>query len=233
VREYLQALEESNPVAPDAAEPAESSTPPKIISLSYPASGWTAAPGGPAFFAYSTNYPIDLEAGIIMDVEATPANRSQEIESTKTMIDRVEQRLCLKPARLAGDTAYGTAEMLGWMVDHKGIAPHVPVWERYARKDDTFSTSEFKWNEMVNEYRCPAGNALRSERRQPKNSRTHVTKAAQFACHNAAVRFSAGAIGALASLERTARCEGQLHARLILRKYVSGESKFCGRIGPT
>lgn len=45
MREYLQALEESNPVGPDAAESAESSTPPKIISLSYPASGWTAAPG--------------------------------------------------------------------------------------------------------------------------------------------------------------------------------------------
>src|SRR5471030_334696 len=108
-----KALEESNPVASDAAESAESSTPPKMISLSDPASSWTAAPGGPAFFAYSTNYLIDLEAGIIMDVEATPANRSHEVESTKTMIDRVEQRLCLKPARLVGDTAYGTAAMLG------------------------------------------------------------------------------------------------------------------------
>jgi len=84
-----------------------------MISLSDPASSWTAAPGGPAFFAYSTNYLIDLEAGIIMDVEATPANRPHEVESTKTMIDRVEQRLCLKPARLVGDTAYGTAAMLG------------------------------------------------------------------------------------------------------------------------
>ncbi|MGF6657780.1 hypothetical protein OKW34_008370 [Paraburkholderia youngii] len=34
---------------------------------------------GPAFFAYSTNYLIDLQAGINMDVEATPANRSQEV----------------------------------------------------------------------------------------------------------------------------------------------------------
>jgi hypothetical protein len=55
-----------------------------------------------------------------MDVEAPPANRSHEVESMKTMIDRVEQRLCLKPARLVGDTAYDTAAMLGWMVDQKG-----------------------------------------------------------------------------------------------------------------
>ena len=33
---------------------------------------WTAAPGGPAFFAYSTNYLIDVDAGIIVDVEAHP-----------------------------------------------------------------------------------------------------------------------------------------------------------------
>jgi transposase len=141
VREYLQALEESNPVGSDAAESSESSNPPKMISLSDPASSWTAAPGGPAFFAYTTNYLIDLEAGIIMDVEATPANRSHEVESTRTMIERVEQGLCLKPARLVGDTAYGTAAMLGWMVDQKEIAPHVPVWEKYAPKDNAFSNA--------------------------------------------------------------------------------------------
>lgn len=87
------------------------------------------------------------------------------------------QGLSLKSARLVGDNAYGTAAILGWMVEQKEIAPHVPVWERYTRKDDAFSTSEFKWDEMANEYRRPVGNTLRSERRQFKNSRTHVTKA--------------------------------------------------------
>ena len=72
VREYLEALEQTNPMAEDTSEPAASSTPPKKISLTDPAARWTAAPGGPAFFAYSTNYLIDLQAGIIMDVEATP-----------------------------------------------------------------------------------------------------------------------------------------------------------------
>ncbi|WP_429579806.1 transposase [Paraburkholderia youngii] len=78
------------------------------------------------FFAYSTNYLIDLQAGIIVDVEATPANRSHEVESTRTMIERVEQRRDLKPRRLVGDTAYGSAAMLAWMIEEKEIAPHVP-----------------------------------------------------------------------------------------------------------
>jgi transposase len=177
VREYLRALEETNPVSCGAAESGEPSTPPKMISLTDPAASWTAATGSPAFFAYSTNYLIDLQAGIIMDVEATPANRSHEVESTRTMIERVEQRLGLKPSRLAGDTAYGSASMLNWMIEHKQIAPHVPVWDKTARKDDTLASSEFVWNAQANEYRCPAGKALRSEWRPFKNSRTHITKA--------------------------------------------------------
>jgi hypothetical protein len=112
VREYLKVLEEANPAGADAVEQAETSTPPKRISLTDPAASWTAAKGSPAFFAYSTNYLIDLQAGIIVDVEATPANRSHEVESTRTMIDRVERQHDLKPRRLAGDTAHGSAAIL-------------------------------------------------------------------------------------------------------------------------
>jgi transposase len=173
VREYLDALDATNPTGDDDdADPPETR---KNVSLTDPAASWTAAPGGPAFYAYSTNYLIDLEAGIIVDVEATPAHRSMEVESTKTMIERVEQRFGLKPDRLVGDTAYGTAPMLGWMVKDKGIAPHVPVWDRSDRKDGTLSSSEFEWNEQAKQYRCPQGHTLLSERRPFTRPRDHVT----------------------------------------------------------
>ena len=167
VREYLEAL--------DAEELAEAM--PKKISLTDPQASWTAATGGPAFFAYSTNYLIDTACGIILDVDATPANRSAEVEVTKTMIDRVEARLELSAERLIGDTAYGAAPMLAWLVEHKGIEPHVPVWDKTKRKDGTFSCSDFQWDEQADEYRCPAGKALRSHRRQFKEPRTGITKA--------------------------------------------------------
>lgn len=163
VREYLDALEAQNASHGDANDDQPPLTPPKSVSLTDPASRWTAAPAGPAFFAYSTNYLIDLHAGVIMDVEATPAHRSQEVDATKTMVNRVEARFCVKPQRLVGDTAYGTASMLGWMVKEKGIEPHVPVWDKTERKDDTLSSSDFDWNEQANEYRCPQGHPLRSE----------------------------------------------------------------------
>ncbi len=167
VREYLQALEQDGQIGAT----------PKNISLTDPAARWTAAPGGPAFFAYSTNYLVDIHAGVIVDVEATAAHRTEENDATKTMIDRVEERFDLKPQRLIGDTAYGTAAMLGWMVDEKQIEPHVPVWDKTQRADDTLSSSDFQWDEQRNEYRCPQGYALRSEWRPFQNPRTHITKA--------------------------------------------------------
>ena len=133
---------------------------PKRLSLTDPQARWTAAPGGPAFYAYSTNYLIDTEHGVIMDVEPTPAHRTAEVESTKTMIDRVEAQFDIKPERLIGDTAYGAAPMLAWMVEEKNIEPHVPVWDKTERKNDSFSSNDFRWNEETEEYCCPAGNAM-------------------------------------------------------------------------
>lgn len=165
VREYLAAL--------DAANPAD---PPKSISLTDPGASWTAS-AGPAFFAYSTNYLVDVKAGIIVDVEPSQTNHAAETQATRTMIDRVEQRQHLKPHRLIGDTAYGTASMLGWLVKHKGIEPHVPVWDKSVRTDGTFAISALIWNEQAQEYRCPGGHALRSQWRVFTNPRSHITKA--------------------------------------------------------
>ena len=166
VREYLAALDEAE---------VEKNTP-KNISLTDPAAQWTAA-GGPAFYAFSANYLIDIAAGMVVDVEATAAHKTDETNAAKTMIERVEERFDLKPERLIGDTNYGTAEMLGWMVEEKQIEPHVPVFDRTQRSDETLSSSDFQWNEQDDEYRCPQGQVLRSEWRAFKNPRTHVTKA--------------------------------------------------------
>ena len=172
VREYLAALDaQGEPVSPAAS-----------VSPTDPAARWTAA-GGPAFYAYSTNYLVDVRAGIIVDVEATPAWRPAEVNATRTMIERVERRFDLKPARLIGDMAYGAADILGWMVNEKSIEPHIPVWDKTQRQDDTLSSSDFQWDEQANEYRCPQGQPLRSEWRAFKRPRTHITKANTIIYH--------------------------------------------------
>jgi transposase len=166
VREYLAALDAQGERGTAAAS----------ISPTDPAARWTAV-GGPAFYAYSTNDLVDVQAGIIVDVEATPAWRTAEVNATRTLIERVEQRFDLKPERLIGDMAHGAADFLGWMVNEKAIEPHVPVWDKTQRSDDTLSCSDFPWNPEADEYRCPQDHVLRREWRVFKNRRTHITKA--------------------------------------------------------
>jgi hypothetical protein len=163
IQEYLGALTEDG----------SSIKPPKKVSQTDPMARWTAAPGGPAYYAYSTNYLVDTEAGIIVDVEATPALRTHEVASTKTMVERVKNRLGLDTKRLIGDTAYGTAEILGWMVNEKGIEPHVPVWEKGERSDGTFSRSDFVFDEEKDLYVCPNGKKLKRFPRLQETAHRH------------------------------------------------------------
>ena len=120
VKEYLATLD-------DTAWGAASDVVPKFVSPSDPAAQWTGAHKGPAFFAYSDNYLIDVKFGVIVDVEASRSIRQAEVGAAKTMIERTEERFGLKPERLVGDTAYGAAPMLNWLVEEKGIAIYPSV----------------------------------------------------------------------------------------------------------
>jgi hypothetical protein len=93
------------------------------------------------------------------------------------MIERLEQRFKMRTKKLIGDTAYGTAEFLGWMGNEKNIEPHVPIWEKGERTDGTFSRSDFHFDEEADQYTCPNGKELKRHRRAYPNSRSGVTKA--------------------------------------------------------
>jgi transposase len=153
VREYLATLD-------DAAFGAASDVTPKFVSPSDPAAQWTGAMRGPAFFAYANNYLIDVKFGIIMDVKATRAIRQAEVGAAKTMIERTEERFDIRPAYLAADTAYGSADTLNWIVNEKNIAPHIPVIDKSTRQDGTFSREDFRFDKERNIYICPAGKVL-------------------------------------------------------------------------
>ena len=153
VKEYLATLD-------DTAWGAASDVVPKFVSPTDPAAQWTGAHKGPAFFAYSDNYLIDVKFGVIVDVEASRSIRQAEVGAARTMIERTEDRFGLKPERLAADTAYGAAPMLNWLVEEKGIAPHIPVFDKSKRDDGTFSRSDFRYDPANNVYHCPAGKTL-------------------------------------------------------------------------
>lgn len=157
VKEYLDVLD-------DAAFGAASEVEPKFTSHSDPASQWTAARKGPAFFSYSTNYLIDTDHSVIVDVEGTRSIRQAEVGSVRTMLDRIKNRHDINPERLIADTAYGSGPMLGWLVDRK-IAPHIPVIDKAGRTDGTWSRTDFEWDPENNQYICPEGEPLKQFRR--------------------------------------------------------------------
>jgi transposase len=188
VTEYLAVLDDT---AFGGATPVE----PKFISPTDPAARWTAASDGPAIYAYADNYLIDLKHAVIMDVEATTAVRQAEVTAAKTMIERTANRLNVTPARLAADTGYGSAEMLAWLVDEQAIEPHIPVFDKSARKDGTFSRDDFTYDQDADAYVCPSGKTLRKYRRPFATPRIGVTKdntmlyrASKFDCDACALK---------------------------------------------
>jgi transposase len=171
-----RAVEEYLAVLDDAAFGAASEVTPKFMAPADPAARWTAAHRGPAFFAYSANYLIDADNAVIVDVEATTAIRQAEVTAAKRMIERSLECFDLHPAKLIGDTAYGSAEMLNWLVHEHGIEPHIPVFDKSQRSDGTFSRDDFIYDHKSDTYRCPAGKILQHYRRRFTTPRTGVPK---------------------------------------------------------
>lgn len=167
VTEYLEAIDHAQD---------EEEAPRKKISLTDPTARWTAAVGGRARFTWSTNYLLDIETSVIVDVEATQAYRKSEVNAAQTMIDRTEERFGLKPERLLGDGAYGSAEFLDWMVDDKKIAPHVTLLETPGRPTQSFTQKDFTYDKAKDVFTCPGGKELRQFWRKYKTPRSGITK---------------------------------------------------------
>jgi transposase len=181
VQEYLAVLD-------DAAFGAATEVTSKFISPADPAARWTGAHGGQAFFAYSTNYLIDTDNAIIMDVEATTAIRQAEVLAAKRMIVRTTESLALQPRRLLGDSAYGSAEMLGWLVSERGIEPHVTVFDKSVRKDGTFSREDFKYDPAGDVYLCPGGKTLTTTGTRVNDGATLLYRAGKADCQSCTLK---------------------------------------------
>ena len=154
IKEYVTALEsEDAPINPRRK--------PKALSPTDPMAAWTTRGRNKVMFGYSLNYLIDTKDAVIVDVEATPTRISKEVDATETMLERTEERFGLKPGRIAGDVAYGTGEMLGWLVE-RDIEPHIPVWDKGKRDDGTLSRGDFTFDKEGGVYVCPQGKTLKT-----------------------------------------------------------------------
>ena len=218
VQDYLATLD-------DAAFGAASEVTPKFVSPSDPAAQWTGALRGPAFFAYATNYLVDTDNAIIVDVEATRAIRQAEVGAAQTMIERVMDRFGLYPESLAGDSAYGAAEMVGWLVEDQGIDPHVTVFDKSERDDGTFSRSDFTYDLERDVYTCPAGKVLRSRWRRSKGQPAGISKEGM-------IKYRARKADCLACPLKS-RCCPKTATRTVLRSIHEGARDMAREIAKT
>ncbi len=216
IREYLAALDsEDAPTNPERA--------PKALSPTDPCAAWTTRGRHKVMFGYSLNYLIDMENAIIVDVEATPTRISKEVDATETMIKRAEERFDLKSDHLAGDVAYGTGEMLGWLVDRE-IDPHIPVWDKGKRDDGTFSRQDFTYDKERDVYFCPRGKTLGTTGRLHSDN-TYRYLASKYDCDPCPLKPKCCLNGPVRRIPRDPNEEARDYTRCLMETEAFGRSR--------
>jgi transposase len=218
VREYLEVLD-------DAAFGGSTPVTPKRINLTDPASRWTAATREAAFYSYSTNYLIDLDHAVIVDVEATTSVRQAEVTAQRRMIERTQERFGIWPERLVADAAYGSAANLAWLVEDRSIEPHIPVFDKSARRDGSFERADFIYDHEDDSYICPAGNRLHRSNRNFSTPRTGIDK-------DGSIRYRALQQDCQACTFRQ-RCTPNMPARKVTRSIHEGARDLAREIATT
>jgi hypothetical protein len=92
------------------------------------------------------------------------------------MLDRTAEQFDVTSSRLVADGGYGSAEMVGWLVDERRIEPHVKLIDEAERTDGTFSRSDFAFDPESNLYVCPGGKELKKYHRAFAKPRDGLTK---------------------------------------------------------
>jgi transposase len=153
VRQYLQEVEEQNPVE----EPVHTQD---QVSTTDPDSTYATKGGTPARMGYYNNYLIDNESCVIVGVQATAARMSQETVAAQDMLTRFAQWQGREPESVAADTTYGNGEFLQWLVD-RSITPYMRTRDSALRKTNPgYGPERFTYQSESNSYRCPAGEHL-------------------------------------------------------------------------
>ena len=131
------------------------------------------------------------------------------------MIKRTDERLGLKPKRLAADTAYGTGKFLSWLIG-TGITPHIPVWDMSQRDDGTFSRSDFAFDKDRNVYICPKGKLLTTTGRVHEG-RTILYRASTRDCGSCPIKSKCTPNMAFRKIPRDVHEDARDHARSLMR----------------
>src|SRR5246127_4723561 len=153
VRQYLQEVEEQNPVE----EPAHQQ---EQVSTTDPDSTYATKGGTPARLGYYDNYLVDNHSCVIVGVQATAARMSQETVAAQDMLTCFAQWQGQGPESVAADTTYGNGEFLHWLLE-RGITPYMRTRDSiHKKKCGLYGDERFAYQPESNTYLCPEGKQL-------------------------------------------------------------------------
>jgi transposase len=153
VRQYLQELEQQNPVEEPVHEQDQ-------VSTTDPDSTYATKGGTPARLGYYDNYLVDNASCVIVGVQATAARMSQETVAAQDMLTRFAHWQGREPESVAADTTYGNGEFLQWLAELE-ITPYMRTRDSIHRKRSPyFGPERFTYEPEHDRYICPAGQPL-------------------------------------------------------------------------
>src|SRR5712672_3599899 len=166
VRQYLQELEQQNPVEEPVHEQDQ-------VSTTDPDSTYATKGGTPARLGYYDNYLVDNASCVIVGVQATAARMSQETVAAQDMLTRFTQWQGREPESVAADATYGNDEFLQWLME-RGSRAYMRTRDSALRKNNPlYGPDRFTYLPESNSYRCPAGEQLNFVGLNVRN-RTHA-----------------------------------------------------------
>jgi len=162
IRQYLQEVEEQNPVEEPVHEQ-------ERVSTTDPDSTYATKGGTPARLGYYDNYLVDNDSSVIVAVQGTAARMSQETVAAQDMLGRFSEWQGRAPESLGADTTYGNGVFLQWLADHN-ILPYMRTRDSIHRKNSPFYGPErFRYEAENDRYICPAGQPLNYGGRSHRN----------------------------------------------------------------
>jgi transposase len=142
-------------------KPIEPKTTTQTKSITDPESGWLNRPGKPEGFHYLSHQTLDAENGIIVAVETTAGNTSDNTPYLAQMDDAIQTlgAFDVQVQTVSADSSYDTA------IIHKGlkersITPYIRRTKIADRTKVEYKRDDFKYNHENDTFICPMGSIL-------------------------------------------------------------------------
>ncbi len=188
-KEYIQKLEQENPVEDKPWEPNQDS-PLRGQKLGNSTHRSTTDPDaqlarksiqGATNLSHAAAYMMDNKHRIIVGADAGSPDKKTDCDAAVRQIQRLKWRYRLKPKTLGGDKAYAAGDFINALL-RENILPHIPIVEHLRHNAiGIYPRERFQYDNEQDVFLCPEGKTLKYWGIH-KKSRQHVYRARKIDC---------------------------------------------------